>query len=685
VVFLTAIFIGSVGAWLIESSRWLGAEARNYDKEYPAVRFLKMSAESFAETLARYSFDIPQMTRGGGRLRASDAVILYMDEDSSTQLKQGTTYDRRVHAELLRRLKAAGARAVFFDIVFAGERDEPDSPADTELAAALKDFGAGFIGGAVDITNNAGTNRLKILPPKVVFRKAASWGLLAFRPIDEDYGIRVLNTGTESTASLSWVLAEKLGAKLPKDPESRMQMRWLNYYGQSGEIPNFSYYQAMFDKGLPEGQPLKDKIVFIGGRESLANLASSKDSFRTPYSMLPGGRFAPGVEIHATATLNLLRGEWLTRLPIETEKRIVFWLGFVLTILLMPRAPWVVLVACVLTAIGMTLLAIVGVQHWFVWGNWLVPALVIPILVALANYVHEGRRRNAIIVAFGKYLSPAMAKEISADDVDLKPGGKVVESTIIFTDLEGFTSLSEELDDPKRLSQILATYFTQCTGHIFLLKGTIAKFIGDAVLAVWGAPKADKDQVRHAVMSAWRLHKDSDIVIDGKPLVVRGKKVRTRIGVHTGQVLAGNLGSEQRFDWTVIGDPVNLAARLESLNKHLGTSVLISDDAFQKMGPGFTTRRLGAFIMKGKAAALVIHEMLGEEGIDPVPEWLPEFNAGVAAFERGDVRAAVESFAKVIAARGGSDGPSEFMLAEIQRRAADAPDKWNPQVELHEK
>jgi adenylate cyclase len=685
VVILTAIFIGGFGAWLIESSRWLGSEARNYDKQYPAIRFLKMSAESFAETLARYSFDIPQMTRGGGRLRAADAVILYMDEDSSTQLKQGTTYDRRVHAELLRRLKAAGARAVFFDIVFAGERDEPDSPADTELAAALKEFGAAFIGGAVDITNNSGTNRLKIIPPKVAFRKAASWGLLAFRPIDEDYGIRVLNTGTDSTASLSWVLAAKLGANLPKDPESRMQVRWLNYYGQSGEIPNYSYYQAMVENGLPEGEPLKNKIVFVGGRESLANLASSKDSFRTPYSMLPGGRFSPGVEIHATATLNLLRGEWLTRLPIEIEKRIVFWLGFFLTIILMPRAPWVVLATCLLTAIGMTLLAIWGVQHSFVWGNWLVPALVIPTLVALANYVHEGRRRNAIIVAFGKYLSPAMAKEISADDVDLRPGGKVVESTIIFTDLEGFTSLSEELDDPKRLSQILATYFTQCTGHIFELKGTIAKFIGDAVLAVWGAPKADKNQVRHAVMSAWRLHKDSDIVIDGKPLVVRGKKVRTRIGVHTGQVLAGNLGSEQRFDWTVIGDPVNLAARLESLNKHLGTSVLISNDAFEKMGPGFTTRRLGAFIMKGKAAALVIHEMLGEVGIDPVPEWLPDFNAGVTAFEAGDVSGAKASFEKVIAARGGKDGPSEFLLGEIERRAAEPPAEWSAEVELHEK
>jgi adenylate cyclase len=698
VVLTTAIFIGGFGAWLIESSRWLGvpgSDARELPSETQAYRFLvRMPSTAFAEGLARASFDFPQMCRP--TRPTPEICILFMDEDSSRELKQGSTYDRRVHAELLRVLKAEGARAVFFDIVFSGERDDPDSPADLELAAALKDFGAAFIGGGIEQSFRDKSNNVKIVTPKPIFRRAgAQWGLLVFQPIDSDYGIRAMYPGTDQIPSLSWRAAEKLGAKLPADNEERKKLRWLNYYGRTGTFQSYSYFEVLNPngrvdengvkaRGVKEGA-FKDKIVFVGGKTALAVLNFGKDDFRTPYTALPGGQFAPGVEVHATAMLNLLRGEWLTRLPIEKEKRIVFWFGFIFTILLMPRAPWQVLSSCVALAIAVTLLAIWGVQHSFVWGNWLVPALVIPLLIALANYLFEGRRRNAIIGAFGKYLSPEMAKQISTQDVDLKPGGKVVEGTIMFTDLEGFTSLSEELDDPARLSQILATYFTQCTGHVLELKGTIAKFIGDAVLAVWGAPLPDKDQVRNAVVSAWRLHKDSDIMIDGKPLLVRGKKVRTRIGIHTGQVLAGNLGSEQRFDWTVIGDPVNLAARLESLNKHLGTSVLISNDAFEKMGPGFTTRRLGAFIMKGKASALVIHEMLGEAGIDPVPEWLPDFNAGVAAFEAGDVNGAKAAFENVIAARGGKDGPSEFLLGEIERRTAEPSAEWSAEVELHEK
>ena len=703
VVLITAVCIGQFGAWLIESSRWLGVrdeERPNYPlPNYPNdsalyTKFVRFPSTTFAEFFARLSFDFPQMSRKS--VAPAEACILYMDEDSTRELAPGGVYDRKIHAELVRKLKDAGAKAVFFDIIFSGERGEPNTPSDLALAAALKEFGNAFIGGGIEQSTRDRSNNVKVMPPKPIFRKEGiPWGLLVFQPIDSDYGIRAMYSGTEQVPALSWRMAEKLGADLPKTAVERMQLRWLKYYGRTGTIPNYSYFEALNphgtvdEKGVKHGHlpeaAFKDKIVFVGQGTALAGLQFTKDEFRTPYTSLPGGKFAPGVEIHATAALNLLRGEWLTRLPIETERRVVFWFGFLLTALLMPRAPWLVISSCVVAALGVTQLGIASVEQWHVWGNWLVPALVLPALVAMANYLFEGRRRNAIIGAFGKYLSPEMAKQISTQDVDLKPGGKVVEGTIMFTDLEGFTSLSEELDDPARLSHILATYFTQCTGHVLELKGTIAKFIGDAVLAVWGAPLADKDHVRNAVLSAWRLHKDSDIIIDGKPLLVRGKKVRTRIGVHTGQVLAGNLGSEQRFDWTVIGDPVNLAARLESLNKHLGTSVLISDDAFQKMGPGFTTRRLGAFIMKGKAAALVIHELLGEQGVDAVPDWLPDFNAGVSAFEKGDIAQTAASFQKVITARGGTDGPSRFYLDELERRAAEPDTAWDAEIELHEK
>ena len=638
-----------------------------------------------SEALARWSFDIPQMVRGSRT--PSDACILYIDDDSTRQLGQSGTFDRRLHAELLRKLKTAGVRAVFFDLGFDG--DGPDTPSDVAFRDALLEFGEVILGATVDEKEGGRTNISKTNPPKRFFREAKiPWGLLVFRPIDSDFGIRANYAGTDTRATASWALAAKLGAALPTDPKERMKLRWLNYYGKAGTFESYSYAEAFTGKGVSGGslESLKGKIVFIGGAVSLAVSAEDKrDSFRIPYTALPGGKFVPGVDIHATATLNLLRGESLSRLSASSEKWLVFGFGFILTVLLMSRAPWLVLLSCVVISVSVAMLAAVGVWRWHVWGNWLVPAFIIPALVAVANYLFEGRRRNAIIGAFGKYLSPEMAKQISTQDVDLKPGGKVVEGTIMFTDLEGFTSLSEELDDPARLSHILATYFTQCTGHVLELKGTIAKFIGDAVLAVWGAPLPDKEHVRNAVMSAWRLHKDSDIKIDGKPLLVRGKKVRTRIGIHTGMVLAGNLGSEQRFDWTVIGDPVNLAARLESLNKHLGTSVLISDAAFLKMGPGFTTRRLGAFIMKGKAAALVIYEMLGEEGVDAVPEWLPDFNAGVAAFEQGDTTKARAIFAKVIETRGGSDGPSRFYLDELDRRVLEANPVWNPEVELHEK
>ncbi len=272
-----------------------------------------------------------------------------------------------------------------------------------------------------------------------------------------------------------------------------------------------------------------------------------------------------------------------------------------------------------------------------------------------------------------------MADKIANSDFDLRPGGKLVEATVIFTDLENFTTLSEDLD-PAETSAILTSYFGQTTRCILDRQGTIIKYIGDAVMAAWGAPIDDAEHALRAAEAACDLRGLTE-------LVVRGKKLRTRIGVHSGKVLAGNLGSEYRFDYTMIGDAVNFASRLESLNKYLGTQALISDAVHAQLGDKFTTRLLGEFLVAGKTRSVIIHELIcrGESG-NGERRWIEIFDEGLSLFRAGEFERAGDSMNRTRELRGGADGPAEFYLRRIERlRANGAGDNWTGVVELTEK
>jgi adenylate cyclase len=346
--------------------------------------------------------------------------------------------------------------------------------------------------------------------------------------------------------------------------------------------------------------------------------------------------------------------------------------------------PFLAVLSTVIAAFAITALAFWCVWHQHVWFDWMVPAAVqMPLGLVWSigsQYLLESRRRKELRRAFGFYLSPQMADKIADSDFDLKPGGKVVDVTVIFTDLEGFTSMSENLD-PAEVAEILTSYFGQTTKCILENKGTIIKYIGDAVFAAWGAPIDDPRHAMRAVETACDLRCLSE-------LEVRGKTLRTRVGIHSGKVLAGNLGSSYRFDYTMIGDAVNFAARLESLNKYLDTQVLISDAVRQQLqGDQFMIRRLGEFRVAGKKQSVIIHELLcrcdAESG---ERQWIESFEQGLNRFREGEFAAARAEMDRTCQIRGGKDGPSEFYLRKISALESNGHrEDWTGIVELSEK
>jgi adenylate cyclase len=388
------------------------------------------------------------------------------------------------------------------------------------------------------------------------------------------------------------------------------------------------------------------------------------------------------VEIHATILLNLLRGDWLNRMAVNRETALIVFIGLFAGGLCFLR-PFPAALLAVIASAGIACGALLLVWHERIWSAWLIPlAIQIPFGLVWSvgsQYLLESRRRKELRKAFGFYLSPQMADLIADSDFDLHPGGKVVEATVIFTDLESFTTISEDLD-PAEVSALLIAYFEQTTRCILKNKGTIIKYVGDAVMAAWGAPI---DEPAHAICA-------TEAACDLRCLAeieVQGKKLRTRVGVHSGKVLAGNLGSSFRFDYTMIGDTTNFASRLESLNKYLGTQVLISEAVRAQLGSRFITRRLGEFQVAGKTHSVIIHELFCRSAAQKGERaWIEVFEAGLDDFRKGEFASAAELMKRTCELRASSDGPAEFYLRRIAKLSQrEKAENWDGIIELSEK
>ncbi|HJM63767.1 MAG TPA: adenylate/guanylate cyclase domain-containing protein [Roseibacillus sp.] len=420
---------------------------------------------------------------------------------------------------------------------------------------------------------------------------------------------------------------------------------------------------------------LRDKIVVVGAKPGITGEELGLDLFSTPFHRLDARGDLPlmsGVEIQANGLINLLRQNWLVRSSSRFDTFLVVLSGVLAGFFfawLRPLRAMIVALLCVGALVAAGILVMTQSNMWFPWS--VVAFLQIPVALGWGSgsryYIERffrvklGKEQQQLKDAFEKYLSPQMLDKLSEDGFKMKFGGEKVEAAMMFTDLESFTNMCERVGDAERIVEALSDYFERTTGHIFDHDGVVIKFIGDAIFAAWGAPILDPLAPLKAARGAWHLSQDDSLVVEGVNL-------KTRIGVHFGEVVAGNIGSRKRVDYTMIGDAVNLAARLEGLNKMFGTRILISEDVESRLGGEFHTRKLGRFRVKGRKEPTAVFELVGPVAEIDEPKWGEVYAKGVAALEGDDFEEARQCFEEVDGMRGSDgDGPSRFFLHLLER------------------
>jgi adenylate cyclase len=638
-------------------------------------------APLLGDGLSRFSYDLPLTLQN--RV-PEEVVMVYFDPAVKRRLDQPTDLplNRRFHAQLVDRLRTDGAKLVVFDILFEDPAAEP--AVDAEFARAMRECGRVVLA-AEDVKHRQATVMAdSLIPPTPQLAESSlAVGLGNVDDDPRDGAVRRLYPGLETMPSLSLAAA---GAVLgPGSARSldRLESRYLNYYCAPAKLEAINLDHALQADGLPPGY-FRDKLVVVGARPESLTSRRQPETFGNPYSRL-GGVVSPGAAVHAISLVNLLRGDWLSRLSQRRELGVVVVWGIAISLLLLRLSPWVATGTALVCELAFSLAAgWVQLRH-HVWFAWAVPAgaqTSFALVWAVGyRYLLEYRRRERLRRAFSVYTSPQMAERIANSDIDLAPGGREVEATIAFTDLEGFTKLSEGLS-PMAVSKILNAYFNQTTRVIMDLDGMVIKFIGDGVFAAWGAPMPDPNPAERAVTAAWTLqHKG--------PFKIEGRLLRTRIGINSGTVLAGNLGSDLRFDYTLIGDAINLAARLETLNRQLGTQLLISATTRARLGPRFRVRDLGQFVVAGKSEPVGVFEVLGVDaapGATAPEPWQATFAEALSRFVAGDFDRATEKFQEVSEQRGGQDGPSRFYSRHIDHaQSVPRAGAWDGVVRLAEK
>ncbi|MBK9387174.1 MAG: adenylate/guanylate cyclase domain-containing protein [Planctomycetes bacterium] len=632
---------------------------------------LLTSVTGLLERLELLSRDARQVSGLGQKVAEPEVAVAWIDQESIDYMRRegGVSFPwpRSIYADVVRFLRNAGAKAIVFDLLFGEPMNAED---DRLLAEAIAEPGAPVIlsyimvgwrkGGfdedetkrfeargrsQVDGPDAPGRLDGVILP---IPELDAATPHAGFFNVDGDIDgvVRrmelVRRWGEKLYPSLALATVEALTGQVARfengvlhlgerraavDAQGRLALRFRGgaFAFEHVKLVNILVSVTQLAEGqepLYAPERFRDRIVILG-----ANAEGYEDARKTPVAV----RF-PGPELHATAIANLLAPDPLL------EAGWVVPSG-ALGLALGSAIPFSI------AAVGLGALALLGALGlWtaiacFAFAQGIVlpiatPALGVLLAAGLAyayRLIVEGKQKRELRRAFSSYMAPEVVAQVLKSPGGLRLGGEEREISVFFSDLAGFTGLSEATT-PQELVAFLNSYFTRMGDHVMRESGIIDKFIGDAIMALFGAPLARKDHALSAIAAALACKRELALV--NEELARAGKPaVSARIGLHSGIAVVGNMGSQRRFDYTAMGDTVNLASRLEGANKPFGTAIMASEVTWKAVGGAFQGREIGKLRVVGRGAAMTVWEPLAAAGAElPFPaEFLAVYEEALGA------------------------------------------------------
>lgn len=452
----------------------------------------------------------------------------------------------------------------------------------------------------------------------------------------------------------------------------------LHYYGPHRTADGRTTFRSVPAIGVlaaaqedTDTDVFRDKIVLIG-----ATADATFDLKSAPVSAI-----FSGVEVHATAIENLLEGR---RVHVVAEL-VTFGWGLLAALLAGAGAivPKRVSLKLVLSLSASAALFIVGYLLFVTGGQilWLplaapLGASILATVVGLGwTYLVEDRQRRVLLKFLAQYVSPEVAAELDRRG-EISLGGVRREMTVMFTDVAGFTDLSESME-VEQLEKFMNFYLSEMSGIVFAANGTLDKYIGDAIMSFWNAPL---DQPEHAVLAcrtALGLQK-REIELRERLGLLGAVGIRTRIGINSGPMVVGNMGSMQKVNYTVLGDAVNLASRLESANRMYGSQILVAQPTVDLVNGKFLFRKLDLLRVKGKQRPLAVYELMAEgNGDERLRDLARQFEAALTAYQRQDWDG-TERVLVALQREFADDAPTAALLERVRAfRASPPPPDWD--------